>query len=329
VCRSEETALIAFLMLARLQQFITVSLVSAATAWVIYFAQSGRPAWGVVGAVLILGGYAVFLGVEFLLLAWVQESSPVPPPTATHLLKAWWGEVLSAPPVFCWRQPFRSTSEPDHLDVTAAGSRGVVFVHGFVCNRGFWNPWMKSMRATGVPFVAVNLEPLFDSISRYSDTIDEAVRRVERATGRPPVVVAHSMGGLAVRAWLDKFDADRRVHRIITVGTPHSGTWLARYGRTVNSREMSLKSPWLIGLAAQSSSQRHALFTCFYSNCDNIVFPASTATLPGADNRHIPGTAHVHMAFQPAVFNEVSRWLATPDSSPAEEDVAVRARTAQ
>jgi triacylglycerol lipase len=315
-------------MLARLQQFVTVSLVCAATAWAVYFVQAGLPAWGCVGAALILAGYAVFLGVEFLMLAWVQEPGPVPPPTAAHLLRAWWGEVLSAPAVFCWRQPFRSLSEPDHLEATAATRRGVVFVHGFVCNRGFWNPWMKHLRATGVPFVAVNLEPLFDSISRYADTIDEAVRRVERATGRSPVVVAHSMGGLAVRAWLDKFDADGRVHRVVTVGTPHRGTWLARYGRTVNSREMSLKSPWLTDLAANSSGDRHALFTCFYSNCDNIVFPASTATLPGADNRHIPATAHVHMAFQETVFNEVSRWLATPDSS-LTEAAAVRARTAQ
>ena len=315
-------------MLARLQQFITVALLSGAVAWAIYFVQFDRPAWGWVGAFLILAGHALFLGVEFLMLAWVQEAGPVPPPTAAHLLKAWWGEVLSAPQVFFWRQPFRSHAEPDNLDVNVGESRGVVFVHGFVCNRGFWNPWMKSMRAGGVAFVAVNLEPLFDSISRYVDTIDEAIRQVERATGRPPVVVAHSMGGLAVRAWLDKFDADRRVHRIITVGTPHSGTWLARYGRSVNSLEMSLKSPWLIGLAAQSPTQRHALFTCFYSNCDNIVFPASNGTLVGADNRHIAATAHVHMAFQAVVFNEVSRWLVSPDSSPTDA-AAARARAAR
>lgn len=326
--RSGEMALLAFPMLARLQQFITVSLVVAAAAWAIYFVQSGRPAWGAFGAILILTGYALFLGVEFLLLAWVQESKPLPAPTAAQLLRAWWGEVLCAPQVFCWRQPFRSRSEPDQLAANVASGRGVVFVHGFACNRGFWNPWMKCLRATGVPFVAMNLEPLFDSISHYADTIDEAVQRIERATGMAPVVVAHSMGGLAVRAWLAKFDADQRVHRIITVGTPHSGTWLARYGRTVNSREMALKSAWLTGLAAQSSNDRHARFTCFYGNCDNIVFPASTATLQGADNRHIPATAHVHMAFQPVVFDEVSRWLAAPTSSPAPV-VAVRTRGAQ
>lgn len=315
-------------MLARLQQFITIGLLCGATAWAVYFLQSGRPAWGWVGALLILTGYALFLGVEFLLLAWVQEEGPSPRPKAVNLLKAWWGEVLTAPLVFCWRQPFRSTAEPDHLDVPPGGSRGVVFVHGFVCNRGFWNPWMKRMRASGVPFVAVNLEPLFDSISRYAETIDAAVRRVEEATGRSPIIVAHSMGGLAVRAWLDQFDADLRVYRVITVATPHGGTWLARYGRTVNSREMALKSPWLLALAAQSPIRRHALFTCFYGNCDNIVFPASTGTLPGADNRHIAAIAHVHMAFQPAVFSEVSRWLVSPNASP-EEPVAARASTAR
>lgn len=305
-------------MLARLQQLITIALVCGAAAWAAYFLQSGRPAWGWGGALLILAGYALFLGVEFVLLAWVQEAGPAPRPKAVNLLSAWWGEVLTAPQVFCWRQPFRSTVEPDHLEVHPDGSRGIVFVHGFVCNRGFWNPWMKRMRASGVPFVAVNLEPLFDSISGYADTIDVAVSRVEAATGRPPVIVAHSMGGLAVRAWLDKFDADLRVHRVITIATPHSGTWLARYGRTVNSREMAQKSPWLLGLAAQSPSRRHALFTCFYGNCDNIVFPASTGTLPGADNQHIAATAHVHMAFQDTVFNEVSRWLVSPEVSQAE-----------
>lgn len=303
-------------MLARLQQFITLALLAGAIAWATYFVKVGRPAWGWFGALVILAGYALFLGFEFLLLACVQGSDgPAPPATAAHMLRAWWGEVLSAPRVFCWRQPFRSNIEPDNLHAGQAGWRGVVFVHGFVCNRGFWNPWMMQMRAQGVPFVAVNLEPLFDSIDHYVDTIDVAVRQIEVSTGLPPVVVAHSMGGLAVRAWIGRFNADHRVHRVITIGTPHGGTWLARYGRTVNSREMALKSAWLTTLAAQSPPHRHRLFTCFYSNCDNIVFPASTATLPGADNRHVPATAHVHMAFQPAVFNEVSRWVCSSDSA--------------
>lgn len=317
-------------MLARLQQIITITLVAATVAWATYFARAGQPVWAGFGAVLILSAYALFLAVEFFLLSRVQQSGTVPRATAPQLLRAWCGEVLSAPRVFCWRQPFRCNAEADHLDVQLGAGRGVVLVHGFVCNRGFWNPLMKALRAKKVAFVAVNLEPLFGSISRYADTIDAAVRRVEVATGRTPVVVAHSMGGLAVRAWLGEFNADHRVHRVITIGTPHGGTWLARYGRTVNSREMALHSPWLNKLASQNTPSRSALFTCFYGNCDNIVFPAATGTLEGADNRHLAATAHVHMAFQPAIFNEVSRWLTSPDSFVEPDDMtAVRARTAQ
>jgi hypothetical protein len=46
-----------------------------------------------------------------------------------------------------------------------------------------------------------------------------------------------------------------------------------------------------------------------------MVFPGTTATLTGADNRHLPETAHVHMAFQPDVFDEVCRWLEFPAGS--------------
>jgi hypothetical protein len=43
-------------------------------------------------------------------------------------------------------------------------------------------------------------------------------------------------------------------------------------------------------------------FTCWYSNCDNVVFPASTATLEGADNRLIAGAGHIDLAFRDDVM---------------------------
>ena len=58
------------------------------------------------------------------------------------------------------------------------------------------------------------------------------------------------------------------------------------------------------------NAARRARFTCFYGHTDNVVFPASTATLAGADNRHLAGVAHVAMAFHPEVFDEVLRLLA-------------------
>jgi type II secretory pathway component PulM len=63
-------------------------------------------------------------------------------------------------------------------------------------------------------------------------------------------------------------------------------------------------------------AQRVTQFTCF---CDNIVFSAVSGTLPDAENLHVPGTAHVQMAFQPTVFNEVLRWLQAPTNLPTKK----------
>jgi triacylglycerol esterase/lipase EstA (alpha/beta hydrolase family) len=298
-------------MLARLQQAITIGLALAAVAWAAYFLRAGRPAWAAGGALLILFGYALFLATEFVLLWFVNRNDTVPRASVAQLIAAWWGEVLTAPRVFCWRQPFRSNAIRDFLPADG-DRRGVVLVHGFVCNRGLWNPLMARLRAQRVPFIAVNLEPVFGSMDDYVDIVDAAVRRIESTTHQPPVIVTHSMGGLAVRAWLAAHRADDRVHRVVTIGTPHRGTFLGRFAQTPNSRQMRLDSEWLRELAAREPAQRYGRFTCFYGHCDNIVFPASTATLPGSDNRHIAGCAHVHMAHHEEVFNEVLRRVGSP-----------------
>jgi triacylglycerol lipase len=297
-------------MLARLQQFTTLSLLVAALLWAAWFLHRGDVAWALTGALLIVFGYAVFLAIEFVFVWFVHGADPAPKATAWQLIKAWLGEVQAAPRVFCWQQPFRSRREPDHLPGTP-GRRGLVLVHGFVCNRGLWNRWMPRLRAQGVPFVAVNLEPVFGTISDYASTLDEAVRRVEQSTGLPPVLVGHSMGGLAIRAWYSGLGVGR-AHRVVTVGSPHRGTWLGRFGMSKNAREMALGTDWQKALEALEPSAHYERFTCFYGHCDNIVFPASTATLPGADNRHVAGIAHVHMLDHPAVFREVIALVGAP-----------------
>ncbi|MEY4563088.1 MAG: hypothetical protein RLZZ618_2365 [Pseudomonadota bacterium] len=305
-------------MLARLQQLITLGLLAAAggSAW--WFVQDGRPERAWWGAAVIVLGYASFMALEFVVMRLVHRDDPAPRATLAQLVKSWWGEIVTAPRIFCWQQPFRSRRFADHLP---AGSRahGVVLVHGFVCNRGFWNRWMQELRRRNIPFVAVNLEPILGSIADYGSIIEHAVRQIEVTTGRAPVIVGHSMGGLAARVWMAEHRGAVRAHRVITIGSPHQGTWPARFGWSTNAREMRQTSALQTGLQAQESAQSNARFTCFYGHCDNIVFPASSGTLPGADNRHLHGVAHVHMADHPAVFAEALHWIAAGHGSDATE----------
>ena len=68
-------------------------------------------------------------------------------------------------------------------------------------------------------------------------------------------------------------------------------------------------SAWLRALESRESPEHMERITCFYSHCDNIVFPASSATLAGADNRHLEAVAHVQMVSRPEPYHEVMRWL--------------------
>jgi len=291
-------------MLAHLQKIITLTLLAAAGGWLLYF-RGSAPVLAVSGFLLVALGYTGFLAIELLLMKRVNQGDPVPQPTRQELLGAWWGESWVAPRVFCWRQPFRSNVIPDQLSAPAViyGRRGVVFVHGLLCNRGFWTPWLECLQGRGHAFVALNLEPIWGSIDDYAPQIDAAVQQITLATGRAPLLVCHSMGGLAARAWLKRMKAEARVHHVVTIGTPHCGTWLARFGHGINGRQMHLLSDWHAQLDHDMPVNRHALFTCWYSNCDNIVFPASSATLPGADNRLVRGVAHVQLAFLPQVIH--------------------------
>lgn len=289
--------------LALILQAVLLAWLAAGAAWLAW--SWPRSPWlAVAGCALLAGGYSAGLAVEFLVLRRVNCDEPVPPPGWPALARAWLAATLQALRVFGWRQPFRWNAVPDLLtpETELMGRRGVVFVHGFFCNRGFWTPWLRRVAAARRPFVAVNLEPVFGSIDDYAATIEQAVRAVTRASGLPPLLVGHSMGGLAARAWLRAGANAARVHHVVTIGAPHGGTWLGRFSRFSSGRQMALGSDWLRQLAQDAARGPQPGWTCWYSNCDNVVFPSSSATLPSARNRLVAGAAHVELAFHPQVM---------------------------
>lgn len=299
-------------IVARLQLLGVIVLVSAAALSAGLIGPS-QPCIAAAAGIAVLAVPALVLSLEFLLLPWRSRGDPVRKPAWSVLLDAWGRESLQYLLAFGWRQPFRWRAIPDRLAGDGIrGRRGVVLVHGFCCNRGIWNPWLQRLRRERRAFVAVNLEPVFGSIDSYDAMLGDALSRVEAVTGLPPLVVCHSMGGLAVRAWLAKRHASgaaraARIHRVVTIGSPHHGTWLARFSRATNVRQMREGSEWLHYLA-EAWKEGHTgvplhSFTCWYSNADNIVMPPSSATLYGADNRLIPGVGHITLTQTAEVMN--------------------------
>jgi triacylglycerol lipase len=301
--------------LARRLQLSWTALFAAAAVWLAW-RWPHSTVQAAAGAVLILALPALVLGLELAMASRVGRSdTAVPRPSAAEWLRAWLAETRHFYATFGWRQPFRWRAVEDYCDAQCQGRTGVVLVHGFMCNRGFWNPWLHRLRPAGIPCIAVNLEPVYDTIDTYAATINDAVARLAQATGRKPVVVCHSMGGLAARAWWRASGGRQAIAQLVTIASPHHGTWLGRFSNRVNGRQMRLRSDWLAQLAAHERQHPLPPTTCWYSNCDNVVFPPGTAILAGADQRFLPGQAHVALAFHPSLLRACIQLL-QQDTSP-------------
>lgn len=280
-----------------------------------------------VGLLLHVGGYLF----EVACVAALHGDDPAPRPSARALLTAALRESLLALRVFGWRQPWREAAWPDRLpeaggsgdpDVPPGGRAGVVLVHGYLCNRAMWAPWCAWLTAERRAYLAPSLQPMLADIDAYAPQLEAAVQRLRAATGHTPVLLAHSMGGLVVRAWWrwrqQRLAAGAALPAldppwVVTLGTPHRGTWLARLGRTHNARQMRPDSDWLEALRAQESADWPARFTCVHSHCDNVVFPPARALLPGAVVVHRPGLAHLELAHDPALRELMRQRLVDAD----------------
>lgn len=253
---------------------------------------------------------------EMLMAAALHRGDALARPSWRARWRAWAAETGCSSRLFLGEQMLREHRWPD-AQATAPGVRGVLLIHGHLCNRGVWNDWQPGLRALGVPVIAPSLEPLFVSIDAHAPVIDAAIRRLEALTGQAPLVVCHSMGGLVLRAWwraqvqagATSQAVSARVAGVITVGTPHRGTWLARFGLRPNVRQMRLDSDWLQTLAAAETPAWRARFLCVRSDCDTIVFPPRCALLEGAPVLTLPSRGHLELLDDPLLRRRVEQAL--------------------
>ena len=228
--------------------------------------------------------------------------------------KLFFGEFKATMMASSWTMPFHTFFKriADHPSTPPA-----LLIHGYGCNSGYWHFMSKALRHANITHYAVDMEPLFCGIDEYVSTIHEAVERICKETGCDKIViVAHSMGGLAARAYL-RDHGSARIAELITLGTPHHGTGLARFGIGLNTSQMlwtvgeqeGLSSKWLRNLEASEDKSAYKLIVSIYSHHDNIVSPQISARLEGAENIEFQGIGHVALASHPEIQAQVIRHI--------------------
>lgn len=203
--------------------------------------------------------------------------------------------------------PFEKRFENnDPRDLQCNNTYPVLLVHGFLCNGAFWWFLKRYLRRFGITnLFSLNLEPLIGDIDGYAEQIADKVAYIRRQTGMQKVIfVAHSMGGLAGRAYLGRSGSVYSIEKLITLGTPHHGTRLAWFLFGKNVRQMRPGSNWLTALNAKAQ-QSDIPITSIYSWHDNVVAPQDSSTLANAQNISIVGIGHLAMTFSRSVHRRV------------------------
>ncbi|MEG0054192.1 MAG: alpha/beta fold hydrolase [Comamonas sp.] len=284
-------------MNARIWQAVVLCNAMLALGWSLWCWQHS-PILALAGFVWPFMVVALHLGSQMLLMRGVCAQRSLLLPPAVVLVRAWANEWLLSLQVFGWRMPFRAQAEADGWSCSPQQPVGLVLVHGYFCNRAVWAPWLRKLKKLGIACTAVTLEPAQGApMDAMVADLAASVQRMMKATGRAPLIVAHSMGGLVVRAWLNTLSAEQQVAQaahVITVATPHRGAWLARFARRLPARDMREGSDWIDRLGWPPDAVR---FSCWASRSDNIVFPPDLALLPGAEQHLLEDVAHMQLLF--------------------------------
>jgi hypothetical protein len=208
-------------------------------------------------------------------------------------LRLFFSELGAYIVIFNLYQPFEELLRgTEKLQPLPHGRLPVLLLHGYMCNRGCMLALRRYLRARGVSAHTHNLEPVYADIDAYADGLARRIAEIRNATGADQLVIlAYSMGGLAARAYMRKYGA-RRVAKLITLGTPHYGTAMARLIAGESGRQIVPGNTWLQRLNADAPGLP---VVSLFSYQDSMVVPQESAALAGAKIVRLSGIGHLGM----------------------------------
>ncbi|MBL8517849.1 MAG: alpha/beta fold hydrolase [Betaproteobacteria bacterium] len=281
--------------MARWALWFEMLLYGALAVWMQSRGHDALRIFALAVAIASLLRFVITIGPFLTVLALrVRDGKPLP----ASFIMAIIGEYVAKSRSFTLWQPFESWLMPADPAPVAAGPAPILLVHGYLCNRGSWLGMQRLLQARlPNPVHTISLEPAFTRIDDYVPQLEAKVAALLAATGHSRVhLVCHSMGGLVARAWLVRSDGWRRTASLTTLGSPHHGTELARFGLGHNVRQMVHGNAWLSALQKEEKSgPRRVPVMSVHTENDNLVYPPESADLPWAANIRIEGVGHVQL----------------------------------
>lgn len=198
----------------------------------------------------------------------------------------------------------------------------IILLHGMVDNHSIFTLLRRGLQRRGFSRVySMNYSVRTSDVRTAAAQLAEEVERVCEETGYERIhVVAHSLGGLIARYYVTRLGGDDRVHTVVTLGSPHRGTHMARLLPLPITRQLRPGSK-LIKELEQPSPGCSTRFLCFWSDTDAAILPAANARMEHPDlrvtNVELTGVGHLSLPILPTVVHQISTSLTQLDSEGA------------
>lgn len=190
----------------------------------------------------------------------------------------------------------------------------VLLVHGYGHNQSGWWAIDRQLRRRGHTSVhRLNYLPLGTGVPALAERLGQRVEEIRSLTGAPRVhVVAHSLGGILLRWYVQEQGGDRTISTAITLASPHEGTQAAYLWPERTARQIRPGSP-VIRRLAEGAREGPVRWVALWSDADPFIRPHRSACLVApalhATNHQIRGVGHLSFLFSPRVMTTVTAHL--------------------
>lgn len=219
----------------------------------------------------------------------------------------------------------------------------VLLLYGFGATRRTFAILEQRLRRDGFSVFSLNLGGFLDTfntrcIEELAEHVDEKIERlIKRYKIKKISIIGHSKGGLIGRYYVKRLGGSKRVHTLITLGTPHNGNPWALLGLASplvllakSIRQMFPMSPFIRSLK-EGPFPKNVRFVSIYSCDDRVCFYKSAMLDIPPNSTHlknveISGMNHVDLVIRKAAYNVIKRELRTGEHPAMRQPVRKKAK---